>query len=479
MTSASFEFLVFSLVAAAVFNLSRAVAWRQFILLLTSVGFLIWISPSIGTLIPLFAFLTIGFAGVHAMRNPRMRRALPVFVGIVIAAFVWLKKYSFVPSALLLKQTYVTIGLSYIFFRVLHLIIDAAQDTLPEKPGAVSFLNYMLNFTTLVSGPIQRYQDFSKMQLAAVPLPLDIMTAGRAIERIIVGFFKVNVLSMLFSTEQKHTLAFLSPADPFSLRLLHGVAAFASYPLFLYCNFSGYIDIVIGIAVFLRLRLPENFDRPFSSDNFINFWSRWHITLSQWLKTYVYNPIAIAGMRRFQGRSTEPFVGVFAFFVTFFLIGLWHGPTSEFLFFGVLQGAGVSGTKLFQIFMAKRLGRKRYKALAANPIYNAFARGLTFTWFAFTLVWFWSTWRQIAFMSRALTPGALVAAWLAIFLCSTVVLAAWESIRSGLLSIRWDDAPLLLSRYTRTVWNTALLTITVAIMLLLHSPAPDLVYKSF
>ena len=115
-------------------------------------------------------------------------------------------------------------------------------------------------------------------------------------------------------------------------------------PVFLYSNFSGYIDIVIALARLMRVRLPENFDRPFSASSVLDFWNRWHITLSNWLKTYVYNPLLMALMRRILILIVEPFLGVFSFFVTFFLIGLWHGRTSEFVFFGVLTGAGCRST---------------------------------------------------------------------------------------------------------------------------------------
>jgi D-alanyl-lipoteichoic acid acyltransferase DltB (MBOAT superfamily) len=169
-----------------------------------------------------------------------------------------------------------------------------------------------------------------------------------------------------------------------------GVTIVAIYPIYLYFNFSGYTDAAIGAARLFRIELPEHFDRPFTSENFINFWSRWHITLSAWLKAYVYIPLLIALMRRFESPRYEPYFGVFAFFVTFFLVGAWHGQTSKFLFFGVLQGAGVAVNKLYQIEMTTILGRRGYRLLCDNPLYRMLSRGLTFTWFAFRLLWFWS-----------------------------------------------------------------------------------------
>ncbi len=343
----------------------------------------------------------------------------------------------------------------------------------------ISYLNYTLNFTTLVSGPIQRYQDFAEMELARTPLPLDIIVVGKAFERIVIGFFKVNVLSLGLSMLQTQALNSVVGREGSGNSLLNGITIAAAYPFYLYCNFSGYIDIVIGIARLLRFELPENFNRPFSADNFMNFWSRWHITLSEWLKTYVYNPLLITLMRRYSSPAVGPFLGVFAFFVTFFLVGVWHGQTSVFIFFGVLQGLGVSVTKLYQVLMSKWLGRKQYRALADGFVYNVFARGLTFTWFTFTLLWFWSNWRQLGAIAQRLDASTIVLVWISIFVGSSLLLAAWEAIRAWLLSFKWENQPIVLSRYTRTVWNTALVVIAAATVSLLNAPAPDIVYKAF
>jgi alginate O-acetyltransferase complex protein AlgI len=479
MGSASFQFLGFAILVVLIFNINPSVTWRQTVLLLASLVFLAFFSLNPVAYLPLAAFLAFGFVSVRLLQTGARGTAfLPLLIAGIVA-FVWLKKYSFVPGPLLLHFPYVTLGLSYIFFRVLHLIIDAKDGAVPGRVSLVSYLNYTLNFTTLISGPIQRYQDFASMQLAEKPLPLDIIIVGQSAERIIIGFFKVNVLSLFLSMAQSQAINNLSADLSFGERVRYGVIIAVSYPFYLYCNFSGYIDIVIGIARLLRLELPENFNRPFSSDNFMNFWSRWHITLSEWLKTYVYNPLLISLMRRYPEPSVSPFLGVFAFFVTFFLVGVWHGQTSVFIFFGVLQGLGVSATKLYQVLMAKWIGKKAYKTLANNAVYNVFARGLTFTWFTFTLLWFWSNWGQLGFIANRLGGPAIVVAWVSIFVGASVLLATWEAVRGWLLSLQWQQEPVLLSRYTRTVWDTALVVIAVATVMLLNAPAPDIVYKAF
>jgi D-alanyl-lipoteichoic acid acyltransferase DltB (MBOAT superfamily) len=477
VTVPSVSFLAFAAVAALIFNLGKAAWWRQVVLLATNVAFFASFSPNPLSYVPFLAFLALGFLTQIVTGNGARPRFFVFLLVLTIAVFVWLKRYSFVPNAAFLPFLYVLVGLSYVFFRVVHLIIDRHQGEIEGRVGLVSYLNYTLNFTALTSGPIQRYDDYRRMELER--LPLDLVVAGRALERIIIGYFKVAIVSMLLAEVQHEAIDALLLVPPLADRVATGILVAALYPLYLYANFSGYVDVVIGVARFFRIELPENFDRPFSSENFINFWSRWHITLSSWLKTYVYNPLMMVGMERIAAPALAPYIGVFAFFVTFFLVGLWHGQTSEFLFFGFLQGGGVAANKLYQLLMQKRLGHKGYRELARNPVYTAICRGLTFTWFAFTLLWFWSNWQQIATFSHALGPEGMLLTWLAIFIVATVLLAIGEPLRRGVLRMSWQGGPLLLSRYVRTAWGTALAAVTVAVIVLLNSPAPDIVYKSF
>jgi D-alanyl-lipoteichoic acid acyltransferase DltB (MBOAT superfamily) len=266
---------------------------------------------------------------------------------------------------------------------------------------------------------------------------------------------------------------------PLSLRLFAAARLAVAYPFFLYANFSGYIDIVIALARLMRVRLPENFNRPFSASSVLEFWNQWHITLSNWLKTYVYNPLLLALMRRIPSLTLQPFLGVFCFFVTFFLIGVWHGRTSEFIVFGLLTGGGMSVNKLWQLELTRALGRKGYKELAKNPAYEAFGRGFNFVWFAFTLFWFWGSWKQIETVFSALSVTQWFGVWLSLWLLATVVLASWEWLRAALLSVQASDGPLLTSRYALVVYATALGLVTLVMTGLFNQPAPSIVYKVF
>ncbi len=475
MAGASASFLGFAVVIILLSNLGTRLAWRQSVLLSASVVFL-WICSGGQSLLPLAVFLVIGYAALKLIESGRTSTVV-FLVPLIILLYVWLKKYSFLPAPLFLHISYSTLGLSYIFFRIVHLLVDASNDALPGPVGPASYLTYTLNFTTLIAGPIQRYQEFDQtLRESRRPSVVD---AGSAIERIVVGFFKTNVMALVFSLVQGQALSQLSASPLWTTRVLQGAIAIASYPFFLYCNFSGYIDIVIGIARLIGIQLPENFDRPFSASSFIDFWNRWHITLSNWLKTYVYIPLVMRLMSRYPSESLAPVWGVLAFFVTFFLVGAWHGQTSSFLFFGVLQGLGVSLNKLFEITMVSFLGRKRAKLVTANPIYVTLCRGLTFTWFAFTLLWFWSTWSNLSVLAAAMGKGAIIAALVLIFIVSTLGLALWESLRHALLQIRWRDHVILQSRYTRTAWCTLLVLLTIATVILTQQQAPEIIYKTF
>lgn len=478
MDSASYQFLAFGLAAALVSNLSRSRVWRSSVLLVASIAFLGFIAKDLILFLPLAGFLLLGYVGLKLIERG-VARSMVGSILAVIVTYVWLKKYTFLPDDVLLHSPYLTLGLSYIFFRVLHLLIETGDGHAKWHIGLGAYLLYMLNFTTLVSGPIQRYDQFACDQFANEPIALGLRMVGLQLERIVRGFFKVNVLAMLLNAAHEDALAQMFQPLPLSIKLYAAFRLAIVYPFFVYSNFSGYIDIVIAIARLMRVRLPENFERPFSASSFLDFWNRWHITLSTWLKTYVYNPLLVLLMRRTSSVALQPLLGVLSFFVTFFLVGIWHGRTSEFGVFGVLLGAGVSINKLWQLGAVRVMGRKRYKSLAKDSVYIACGRGLTFCWFALSNFWFWATWNQIGKIFHALGVAQWVAVWLAIWLSATVFLALWEFLRATLLSFKTSEGPILMGRYARVICSCALGAAALVITFVLNQPIPAVVYKAF
>jgi len=427
-------------------------------------------------LIPFGSFLLFGFVSIKVVEHWRNRAAFWTILVLLVGAFCWLKRYTFIPPGALLPFGYFMVGMSYVSFRIVHLIIDAYQDSLPEAIGIINYINYTLNFPSLIAGPIQLYPDYLRSQRGTV---LDDAAALRAIERIIVGFFKVAIVSPLLLTLHQKTLSEAITSAAVGERAVFAALMLAVYPVYIYINFSGYMDTVIGIARFLRLELPENFNRPFVSRGFIELWGRWHMTLSNWIKTYIYSPLFIGLMHRFPKPSAQPILGVVAYFVAFFFVGVWHGQTASFIFIGVMFGLGVSVNKLYQILMLRQFGRLQYHAICERSIYKAFSRALTFSWFALSSLWFWATWPQLHQIALELgAPGAALATMLLLF-GAAPALALLDAMQNWSAREARSQSPLPWSPYVRIVWYTALATLVVSATAILNAPAPHVIYKAF
>ena len=475
MTVPSFQFLLFALLVIALYHFSTSMRWRQGVLLAANLAFIASFVDSPTALLPYAGFLLLGGFAISARRN---RGAWTVWVCplLVLIAFVWLKQYLFVPKALFLPRGYLLVGLSYVFFRVTHLVIDGWEAMPRGTGGWVSYLNYTMNFTSLVSGPIQRYEDYRHGEQATKPLTR--ADLWLAVERVITGFFKVYIVSAVLSMAHGSQLAAFASADTAS-KIVHGAALTAIYPIYLYFNFSGYTDFVIGVGRLLHIELPENFDHPFRSANFITFWSRWHMSLSNWLKTYVYNPLMLAGMRRLRSPRLEAVLGVGAYFLTFFLVGLWHGQTSEFVFFGFLQGGGVAANKLYQIGMARALGRRGYLQLTKNPTYAMLMRGLTFVWFSFTLLWFWSQWSQLERFAQAMGASGVSLALALMLGVATLTLEGLERLGRWLERHTLWGEPLTDSAYVRLALALEMIAAVGFAAIAINASPTQILYKAF
>lgn len=473
MIAPSYPFLGFALLVALLIRVIPFDGIRRYLILAANITFLASFWGNTASYFPFGIFVLAGYLSVTALQARRFV-TLRTTIALIVLSFCWIKRYAFIPESLLISGPYITVGLSYIFFRILSLTINVGQGVLIERISVTDYLNYTLDFNSLTAGPIQTYEDYQSSRFEP-----SILAYCQAAERIIQGLFKVLIMSELMNVALHGVTADVHRDYDVWYASLQGALLIAIYPVYLYFNFSGYTDFVVGCASLIGIRLPENFDRPFSSKNFIEFWSRWHISLSSWLKTYVYNPLLTAMFRRIERPSLQPFLAVGAFFATFFLVGAWHGQNSEFLFFGVLQGGGVAVNKLYQILAARVLGRNGYKTLAANPLYSALCRGLTFTWFGFSLLWFWSSWTQLAQFVDHLGAAAIIAGVVLVVLVATGFLQFGEWARSIVLAVRYDGVAIVASKYFRIAVFTAAVAILVFSNVILNASAPDIVYKTF
>jgi D-alanyl-lipoteichoic acid acyltransferase DltB (MBOAT superfamily) len=255
------------------------------------------------------------------------------------------------------------IGLSYMTFRQVQLVLEAANADQPFS--SVLWCSFLINPLTLIAGPIQTWK--SHLQgLANLESPT-FQQALSACHRIATGLIKVLILKGIFAGQGDFT-----PLGQAGATWLDWVIAFYSYYIFLYLDFSGYMDIVRGIAVLAGFAtLPENFNRPYLSTSFQDFWIRWHITLGLWARTYVFTPLLATLLRRWgAGRQGPAIVG--ALFVTFFLIGIWHGIAWNFVIFALMHATGVSGAYLYRQWILRRFGKAALRSYeASKPVWVA------------------------------------------------------------------------------------------------------------
>ncbi len=143
------------------------------------------------------------------------------------------------------------------------------------------------------------------------------------------------------------------------------LVVFYFYPIYLYCNFAGYCDIVIAASRFFGMKLPENFNRPWLARNVLDFWNRWHITLGAWIRDYLFMPMYKPVVERWPKRA--PSLAWVFFFLAFVVAGAWHGGTANFLIYGALQGLGASAAKIYENAIIAARGRKGWKEYMKSP----------------------------------------------------------------------------------------------------------------
>ncbi|WP_170311880.1 MBOAT family O-acyltransferase [Sulfitobacter sabulilitoris] len=419
------------------FRLRSDYVWRASVLLAANLLFVSGFFASVAGAVPLVGFVVLGYLAVVSVQAMPHRALSWSWVVLFVGLLAWFQGYSLIAFVPGLPVAISTIGLSYILFRILHMVFDAREGALPDRISPVDYLNYTVNFLAFVSGPIDRFQTFRDNFM--IPAPADPTAVRAALGRVTIGYGKVLILSAIalyvFDNIAPQLLDDGMAAGP-KLVGFYCIAA-AAYTFYLYMNFSGYMDIVIGIARLAGLDLPENFNKPFASRGMIEFWSRWHITLSNWFKQYSFIPILQALMMRWPSAGAAPFFGVFTYFVVFMVLGIWHGSTPVFVAYGFVLGLGVSLNKLWQVLLTARLGHKRFRGLSANRVYTYAARGLTIGYFAIALTAFWFDHAEVA----ALTERFRLTGWLlALGLLSLgwAMIALLMDMASGLTRWRWD-----------------------------------------
>jgi D-alanyl-lipoteichoic acid acyltransferase DltB (MBOAT superfamily) len=267
------------------------------------------------------------------------------------------------------------LGFSYLSFRLIHILRDRAAGRLPQV-SLREFVTYAVFFPAYTAGPIDRLERFVKDERQPFKLDAEAILAGGS--RIAVGVLKKFVLADSLAILALNATNAAQTASPLWMWVL-----VYAYAWRLYLDFSGYSDIAIGLGRFFGIKLPENFDRPYLKPNLTLFWNSWHITLAQWFRAYVFNPLT----RALRARPLPPAAIILTTqLVTMVLIGLWHGVTWNFVIWGAWHGAGLFIHNRWADFM-----KRRGAFLSARPRLAQAARvgGILLTFHFVALGWVW------------------------------------------------------------------------------------------
>jgi alginate O-acetyltransferase complex protein AlgI len=220
------------------------------------------------------------------------------------------------------------IGLSYVTFQIISYLVDVFRKNTRAERNPLHLAVYILFFPKLVSGPLTRYQPFKAELDKNMAANFEDIAAG--FRRILFGVSKriliANQLAIVANAVFNMPTANVKP--------LFAWLALLAYTLQIYFDFSGYTDIALGTAKIIGIRLPENFNYPYIAQSISDFWRRWHISLSNWFREYIFYPL--------ERRRLKLFGQQINLLIVFLLTGLWHGVTINFLVWGLLHGIAIA-----------------------------------------------------------------------------------------------------------------------------------------
>ena len=312
---------------------------------------------------------------LYRTRRPWLRRSWVVLSIAVNIGMLGYFKYTnflidisnrlFGEGFLQFRNIFLPVGISFFVFQSLSYTIDIYRRQLRPLDRWTDYLFYLSFFPQLVAGPIVRAKDF--IPQIRRPLHVSREMFGTGVFLILTGLFKKAIVSDYISLNFVDRI-FDEPPLYSGFECLAGIYGYA---LQIDCDFSGYSDMAIGIALLLGFRFPKNFDSPYKAATITEFWRRWHISLSTWLRDYLYIPLG--GNRKGRVRT---YINLL---ITMLLGGLWHGAAMRFVLWGALHGAALALHKLWLKFVP------RAKATGAEMSWGWRIAGIFFT---FNLVCF-------------------------------------------------------------------------------------------
>ena len=250
------------------------------------------------------------------------------------------------------------IGISYMSFKTIQIMLEISDGLIKEKISVKDYLQFLLFFPTVSAGPIDRSRRFLKEINEVMPRKEYLELAGDGVYRIVLGLLYKVVLStyvyqMLLALNNTGTVVY-------SIKYMY------LYTLYLFFDFAGYSLMAVGSSNILGIQTPMNFNKPFLSVDIKDFWTRWHITLSTWLRDFVFSRVLMQVIRKkwFKNRLHN---ATYAYMVNMLVMGFWHGLSVSYIVYGFYHGVLMAGFEVYQkksTFYKKNKNKNWYKLLS-------------------------------------------------------------------------------------------------------------------
>ncbi|NRA11808.1 MAG: MBOAT family protein [Crocinitomicaceae bacterium] len=269
------------------------------------------------------------------------------------------------------------LGISYILFRNIQSIVDTLKGKFkPSNP--IDYINFILFFPNFLAGPIDTFSNF-KRQFERKEGKIKRALIWPGIGRITLGFAKKYLLIPMFSI---YALSYepLMEYMPPQAAILLSITCFSAY---IYLDFSGYSDIAIGTGYIMGIRTPENFNSPYLSANIATFWKNWHMTFSKFLRDLIFIPI-IKLLNKTGLKSSRTLVTIIGYLLTFFICGIWHGDTVNFVYWGLWHAFGLS---IYKLWSSSRLHNKLHNSNSRIRKNTLTISGVTLTFLFVSFGW--------------------------------------------------------------------------------------------
>lgn len=370
----SFIFFIFLVIGVLLYYLLNKSSYKKILIIILNYAFYCYFDIRFAIL--LFCITTINYlAGNFISADKNEKNKNLVFYSAILLnllALGFFKYYNFfiesiatllnsfgLSSNLSTLNILAPLGISYYIFQTLTYIFDLQYNSLEKKVPLIDYIIFSSFFPTIVAGPIERASTL-------LPQITSLKTFNKEFIKKGFALISIGMLRKLFIADPLGLVIGQIFAEPQYYKSIEIVIAIVLYPIQLYNDFAGYSSIAIGVAKLFGFDIISNFKQPFLSKSIVEFWRRWHISLSFWLRDYLFTPL------RLKYRDKGNLGIVYSTMLTFFICGLWHGPTWGNVLWGLIHGIYLSSSVLTENLRKKLREIFSLKDIYFNPVRSSF-----------------------------------------------------------------------------------------------------------